>query len=86
MEWKVFDDYSGCNDNYIAFSLISYSRAQDDDVSVEQGNHLGWVLRKLNHAVLSRTLDEGPPLLEESASADETDKVLNNYLVNAWDI
>ncbi|KAL5233554.1 hypothetical protein ACI65C_000964 [Semiaphis heraclei] len=48
-----------------------------------RGEHLGWALRKLDHVALSRKLDEGPPFLEEPASADDSAEVLNNYLVNA---
>jgi len=45
---------------------------------MKRGDHLGWATRKLDHAALSRKLDEGPPFLEELASADD-------YLANSCD-
>jgi len=85
VDWEVLDDYSGSDHNYIAFNLIPYSRALNDNLPVGRGEHLGWASRKVDHAALSRKLDEGPPFLEEPASADDAAEVLNNYLVNVCD-
>ncbi|KAL5234393.1 hypothetical protein ACI65C_001803 [Semiaphis heraclei] len=71
VDWEVLDDFSGSDHNYIAFNLIPYSRALNDNVPMGRGEHLGWASRNLDHAALSRKLDEGPPFLEEPASVED---------------
>jgi len=85
VDWEVLDEYSGSDHNYIAFKLIPYSRALDDDEFMVQCDQLGWSSRKLDLDALSRMLAEGPPLLDEAVSADEASEILNDYLVIACD-
>ncbi|VVC34842.1 Endonuclease/exonuclease/phosphatase [Cinara cedri] len=85
VDWEVLDEYSGSDQNYIAFNLTTHLQALNDGVPMRRGDHLGWASRKLDSAALSRKLDEGPPLLEEPASADDAAEVLNDYLANACD-